>query len=343
MAHEIDQSTGRDAIAFTGERDDIWHRLGNQMQAGQSTAEWRTQAGLNWECIKVPAFADMRSPELAHLNLRGKVVENASFLVRTDTGGLLGTGTVSDGYHPHQPADVLAWFERYTGVDERFHLSVAGALRGGSIIWATAEYNGAATVAGDAHRQYLLMTTSYDTTMATINRATTVRVVCKNTLNASHFDSKCEVRTRHNTPFDPAKVAKELAAVAGGFNKFKQMGDAMAQCEMTRDDVKNYFKQLLGIPVDAAQKDISTRKIGQYEDLWRAFTRTQAERNSTRSDVWTAVQAVTRYVDHDRTIRDTQGNALEARAMSSQFGSGAAMKAEAVNLIMPRIKALVAA
>ena len=54
---------------------------------------------------------------------------------------------------------------------------------------------------------------------------------------------------------------------------------------------------------------------------------------------WNALQAVTRYVDHERSVRgDDSVSDAEKRFVSSQFGSGENMKAQAMALLMPRIK-----
>ena len=50
--------------------------------------------------------------------------------------------------------------------------------------------------------------------------------------------------------------------------------------------------------------------------------------------MWAALNAITRYVDHDRT----NGNKPEAVMATSQFGAGAAMKAQAVELLLPLVK-----
>jgi phage/plasmid-like protein (TIGR03299 family) len=178
MAHNIDTSNGRNNIAFLGSREDIWHRLGQEMRAGMSIDEWCVKAGLNWTAQNVPAFADTdRGPVKA---------EGWRFIVRSDTNNVL--GCVSDRYKVVQPRDVLDWFEEYISADSRFALDVAGSLKHGQIIWATATYREPIEVAGNQHVPRLLMTTSFDTSMPTINRATMTRVVCNNTLDcATHL------------------------------------------------------------------------------------------------------------------------------------------------------------
>lgn len=341
MAHNIDSSNGRDNIAYLGSRNDVWHRLGQEMKPGQSIEEWAKQAGLDWSAIKVPAIIALEGAQFEHIAPEKRFLPSPDkkFIVRSDTGAAL--GLASDQYQPHQPAEVLDWFQRYISVDDRFKLDVAGSLKGGAIIWATALFNGGFDVGGDKHTARVLMTTTFDATGATINKATTTRVVCNNTLDAALADKRAVVRTTHRSKFDAARVGKELAQLAQGFASYKAVGDALAQNEMSKEDVSAFFKNILDIPFDAKKDDISTRKLNQFDALNQAYRTTAAE-GSTGS-AWAALQAITRYVDHDRSARGD--NEAQARFASAQFGSGANLKAKAMELLTPRVadKVLIAA
>lgn len=336
MAHDLDFSNSRANIAFLGSRADIWHRFGQEMKPGQSIAEWAKQAGLEWSAILAPVFANLDAPEFAHLDPAKRIVavNNKRAIVRNDTGAVL--GFASDGYQPHQPAEVLDWFERYISVDDRFELDVAGALKGGAVIWATAKFNGGVEIAGDKHMARVLMSTTFDATRATVNKMTTTRVVCNNTLATALADGKSEIRTTHRSKFDAAAVGRELAALAQGVANYKQIGDALAQNEMSREEVSQFFKTILDIPFEASKDDTSTRKLNQFAALNAAYKTTVAERNGQGGDAWTALQAITRYVDHDRSARGENEN--EARFASAQFGTGNVVKAQAMQLLLPRIK-----
>jgi len=335
MAHNIDMTNGRANIAFLGSRMDVWHRLGQEMQPGMTTADWSRAAGLDWTAVKVPALAALEGAQFDHIDAghRFRPVEQRNFLVRSDNGQPL--GYVSDRYQPVQPAEVLEWFDRYISVDDRFALDVAGSLRNGEIIWATATYRDPLDVAGDKHVARILMTTTYDGTGSTINQGTMTRVVCNNTLNVALAEKNAVVRTRHSTKFDAGRVGRELAQIANGFAAYKAMGDAMAQVEMSREQVSDFFKQVLDIPFDAREADISTRKANQFKAVVSAY-RTSVQEGAPANSAWAALNAITRYVDHDRT-----GGTDEAKFSSSQFGSGAQMKALAVDLLMPRVRDLV--
>ena len=203
------------------------------------------------------------------------------------------------------------------------------------MIWATATFNGDIDVAGDKHKARLLMSTSFDASAATTNRMTTTRVVCNNTLDVATADHRACIRTTHRSKFDAAKVGRELAALAQGVVTYKAIGDALAQNEMSKEEVSNFFKACLDIPFEAKRDDISTRKSNQFAELTAAYRTTAAERNGKSGDAWTALQALTRYVDHDRAVR---GGDSEGKFASSQFGSGADLKGKAMDLLLPRIK-----
>lgn len=335
MAHNIDMTNGRANIAFLGSRNDIWHRMGQEMLPGQSMQDWAQQAGLDWTAIKVPAIAALSGPLFDHLDpaTRMREVGGQAFVVRSDNGRPL--GYVSQQYQPVQPIEVLEWFQQYIGVDDRFHLDVAGSLKAGEIIWATATFRDSLSIVGEEHKARLLMTTTFDGSGATINKATMTRVVCNNTLDAALADKKAIIRTRHNTKFDAARVGAELAAIASGFEHYKAMAEGMVQIQQSAQDVSNFFKAMLDIPFDAKADDVSGRKMSQFKALGLAYKETVAE-GTQPGTAWTALNTITRWVDHDRASRGGENGKEEARMLSANFGgTGSQLKAKAVALLAP--------
>jgi phage/plasmid-like protein (TIGR03299 family) len=336
MAHNIDMTNNRANIAFLGSRQDVWHRLGQEMTPGMDIDAWALAAGLNWQAIKVPAIAALKGAEFDHIDpgQRFRVVEDRFHICRSDNGHPL--GYVSGRYQPVQPRDVLDWFDRYIAVDDRFQLDVAGSLKSGEIIWATATFRDPLEVAGDRHVARVLMTTTFDGSGSTINQGTMTRTVCNNTLNVSLSDKRAVVRTTHSSKFNKEKVGRELASIAQGFACYKAVGDALAQNHMAKDEVSDFFKTCLDIPLDATSDAVSTRKLNQFKELSNALRVTANE--GAQGNAWAALQAITRYVDHDRSTSQSNGSSEEAaRFNSAQFGSGANMKAKAMALLMPRI------
>jgi phage/plasmid-like protein (TIGR03299 family) len=316
--------------------------MGQEMVAGQGIDAWAKAAGLGWSAVKVPAVVALEGNAWDHIDAGKRFLPapDRSFIVRSDNAGLLGyvSGeTENQGYQTVQPRDVLEWFERWISVDDRFKLDVAGSLDGGKRIWATAKYADDLDVAGEKHAARVLMSTTFDGSGATINQCTMTRVVCQNTLRMAHADQKAAIKTRHSTRFDAAKVGRELAQLAQGFANYKAIGDAMAQTEMSKQQVSEFFKSILDIPFDAKQSDISTRKANQFSDLSRNY-RTSVQEGAEKDSVWAALQAITRYADHDRSVVKGSQTESVARFSSAQFGTGDQIKGKAMGLLMPMIK-----
>ncbi len=126
MAHEIDDSTGRPAIAYVGETP--WHELGEKLPEGQSIETWLKAARLQWELKRLPV------QYLVDGRLR--TMDDRFVLVRSDTQAAL--SVVSAEYQIVQPKEVL---EFYRGLVESFGytLETAGALDGGRKVWALAK------------------------------------------------------------------------------------------------------------------------------------------------------------------------------------------------------------
>jgi phage/plasmid-like protein (TIGR03299 family) len=323
MSHAIENVNGRWSFAFTGERSEIWHSLGQQVERGSPIEVWAQAAGMVHTVKKVDALARFPNGDTVNTYLK--------FLARTDTNAILGHAT--DGYQIVQPFEVLEWFDHYIMHDNRFQLSAAGVLDFGKRLWATAEFDGDYTIAGDKHRRYLLMNTTYDSTGATVNQATVTRTVCANTMRVAMSDKRAQIKTRHSTTFNGRSVALELAAIAQSFDDYKVMGEALAKAVMTIDQVQSFFAKLTGAATD---DKVSTRKKNIIGELDHALMTTQRERNSFDCNGWTALQAVTRYVDHDRTVRnagDGKDNEIAGRFESANWGSGDSLKSKAFDML----------
>jgi phage/plasmid-like protein (TIGR03299 family) len=323
MAHNLDMTNGRANIAFLGSRNDVWHRLGQEMAEGMTVDQWAEAAGLTWHAVKRPLYVEWNGEKVMVPNVKG--------IQRDDNGLVLGTAT--DQYQPHQPREVLDWAQRYVDMDSRFKIDVAGSLKDGRIIWVTATFDaGNLKIGGSQHIIRLLMSTTFDASGSTINKLTDTRVVCNNTLDvALAGDKRAVVKSRHNSKFNADRVSRELEGMAQSVDRYKAFGDQMAETRMAKETVSKYFKRLLDIPFDAKADDVSTRKMNQFADLNRAYRATVAEGTQPET-AWSALNAVTRYVDHDRS---TRGGASpeESRFTSAQFGAGASMKAQAVELL----------
>lgn len=336
MSARIDMSNNRANIAYVAaSKGAIWHGLGHEIADNESMEDAIIAGGLNFTVVKVPLWANIAEFGLKGADgqlLRGMKLDGKAALARHDTGAVLGIAHDGGRYNLVQPRQGMEFLYEYVGVDERWKIDTLGSLDGGGKIWALASFQDEMTVGGDRHKPRLLLTTSFDGTMSTIAKATMVCVVCANTLAAAvaKGGEKSEVRIRHSTRFDAQRAARDLSKIIQGYAAYKAMGDAMEKTLMAKDEISNYFKAILDIPFTSEKKDISTRKLNQFDSLRDAYSTTVLEGRKPGTQ-WSALNAVTRYVDHSKS---TRGGGNEARVLSAEFGSGAAMKARAVQLLI---------
>lgn len=339
MGHEIDFTTGRAAFSRVEGSRDAWHGLGQVTRKGAPIEEWARDAGLDYTVARVPSYFRVAEPTGAMAGTYNyEEVPNTYHLIRDDVMKPIGQ-PVSEQYHPVQPLDVLQFISEFFTVDERFTMETAGALKGGAVIWATARFNAANyQIGGAAHEMFALFFTSFDKSRRSSLRATSTCVVCNNTLQMSDADQASTLSFTHRTKFAGAvrdRAANDFAALVSKFDKFKEMGDAFAQQQMSREQISTFFKTLLDIPLAAKREEISARKSNQFDALTAAMAQAnRAEAQGAPMSKFAALQAVTRYVDHDRSTRDNGDGANLSRIYSAQFGSGADMKARAVDLLL---------
>ena len=333
MAHMIDMTTGQAAMAYVGETP--WHGLGQALTPGASIDEWTRQAGLNYSVLESPVlYSSLASTELQSW-------PNRKVLHRSDTGAPL--AVVSDGYQTVQPAEIMDFFRKLADVGG-FEMETAGALSDGRRVWALARVGEAAPVVdGDLVKPYLLLGTSYDGTMATVAKFTAIRVVCNNTITAavggysngapikgeSETDKgylKSAVRVLHSEKFNPESVRLQLGIVANAWESFLVNSRQLATVSMNGEQADDFVAELLK-PWHKSAIDITeARAFKRIRELFdgRAIGAGIPGVAGTR---WAMLNAVTELVDHER------GRSANTRMESAWFGTGAALKARAVELL----------
>ena len=333
MAHMIDQSTGRSAIAYIGATP--WHGLGQALTPGASIETWTAEAGLGYTVLESPVLYN--SPAATEL----QSWPNRKVLHRSDTGAPL--AVVSDGYRVVQPGEVMDFFRELVKIGG-FQLETAGALSDGKRVWALASVGEAAPVVSrDIVRPYLLLATSYDGTMATVAKFTAIRVVCNNTITAAvgGYSNgapikgeeetnlgylKSAVRVLHSENFKADAVRMELGIAANAWEKFLINSRQLAGQGMDQAEADQFLVALLK-PWNRAARDIKeSRAFGRVMQLFNGGA-IGADLPGVAGTRWAMLNAVTELVDHER------GRSNNTRIESAWFGSGAALKSRAVELL----------
>lgn len=329
MAHLIENNatTGKAEIAFVGQVP--WHGLGQSLSPNAPIEVWKQEAGLAWQAEVARVMFAPQDGQAAHPVAGRKVV------YRNDTFAPL--GVVTDRYRIHQPGEILDFFNTLVQ-SAGFNLEVAGAISGGKRIWALANVNREACVLGDdAVRGYLLLSTSFDGSTATIGQFTSVRVVCNNTLSlADRETAPSRVSITHGARFDASLMRDKLGLVVGGFDgmmdNYRKLARQSVNTAFVKGFLTNLFpptKQLVKIPGVEVKQEVWADSRA-YKKVLELF-----DGQGMGSDLpgvsgtrWGLLNAVTQFIDHER------GHNADTRMTNAWFGDGNRLKTQAeLNLL----------
>ena len=321
MAHliETNRITGKNEIAFVGETP--WHGLGQELTKDAHIDVWRKEAGLDWLAKTAPVVFQPH-PEHAYEQVNNKVV-----IFRSDTNAPL--GVVTDRYKIHQPSEVLDFFNTLVK-SAGFSLEVAGAIKGGKRIWALANVNRESVVLhDDAVRGYLLLSTSFDGTTATVGQFTSIRVVCNNTLSAADTESApSRVILTHGSDFDASLMRERLGVVVSGFEGMMDKYRKLARSGVSEDYVKTFTNKLF--PAVYNQQTNTFKESRGFKRVLELFDGAgiNASHHGVYGTKWGLLNAVSQYIDHER------GHNVDTRMNNAWFGQGNRIKAVAEELLL---------
>jgi phage/plasmid-like protein (TIGR03299 family) len=319
MAHliETNELTQKHEIAFAGMTP--WHGLGQELTRNAPIEVWRKEAGLDWQA----------KLSTVQYNAEGNVqlMPNQQVIYRSDT--LKPLGVVTKRYQVHQPSDILDFFNTLVQ-SAGFSLEVAGAIKGGKRIWALANVNKESVVLqDDAVRGYLLLSTSFDGTTATVGQFTSIRVVCNNTLSAADSEiAPSRVNLTHGARFDASLMRDKLGVVVSGFDGMMDKYRKLARANVDQKYSKEFANELFPAVFN---EQLSTYKPSRgFKRVLELFDGAGlgANNSGVYGTKWGLLNAVTQYIDHER------GHNVDTRMNNAWFGQGNRIKAHAEELLL---------
>ena len=331
MAHMIDQSTGRDAIAFVGQTP--WHGLGKQLTAGADIETWRREAGLDYKVERTPVkFAIAGSDAINDFPDR-------DVLYRDDTRSPI--SVVSKWYNVVQPGEILGFFEQLTE-HNGFTLETAGALDGGRRVWALARVNdGAPILDADVIRPYVLL--GHELRLEPVDDG---EVHVRPRRLPQHADHEHGLRRRGAVgerlrrllhPHPALGQVRRQRCTARSRHRVRRVGalprhhpQARAHRRSTTTFAREFLKQLLPAPTTAIAGKIArpVEETKAFKSIIGLFEGCAigSDLPEAKGTAYGLLNAVTEYVDHQR------GGDL-TRLSSAWFGSGEGLKNEAFALL----------
>ena len=327
MAHQIEtnQITGKSEIAYVGKTP--WHGLGQKLTEDAPIEVWRKEAGLDWQA-KVSRV--LYQPENEYI---AQPVAGRNVVYRSDTFAPL--GIVTDRYRVHQPDQILSFFDKLAK-NAGFSLEVAGAINSGKRIWALAKTNQEACVMGDDWvKGYVLLSTSFDGSTATVGQFTSIRVVCNNTLSAADNEyAPSRVSITHGAHFDEQLMADKLGVMTENFEEMMARYQYLAHKSVTSEYVKSFLNEMFP-PTMQQVRENNVKKLVLADSRSHKKVLELFDGLGMGSDFkgvsgtrWGLLNAVTQYVDHER------GYNADNRLSNAWFGYGNRLKTEAEELLV---------
>lgn len=312
MAHELEvMADGTYSMARAANSDESWHGLENVIPENADFDTWFDRSGMNFNILRAPV--EYTTPfDSTH------VMESKHVLYRSDN--LKPLSVVSDNYNIVQPRQVLEFFRNLCS-ENGLTMDTAGVIRGGVKFWAMARTGEQLTVGNnDIVKQYVLLATSADYSMATTAKHTNMRVVCSNTFHASINNGEAAVKVRHSRAFDEQAVKLDLGLMDTEFRSMGYLANEMAKVSLSRLDAARWFAELL------EERTMTEEEFSDYVNDSRIFKQfwNGYRRGPGASDtLWGAFNGVTYVIDH------VKGRSSDTRINSAWFGAGASLKERA--------------
>lgn len=335
-----------------------WHGFESVMNAEEA----RTYANV----AKAAELEDVRAVNLVGLEIKPGATEDdppEQVLIETDLIGiydskdrLLGSHG-RDSYHIHQPSEVLKPAFEIIEADGRFRFDFAARLRGGKVWVCNFVLEEEELIVSEKHDFYMGISSSFDGSRVTTWDGSEIRKVCMNTVRLSDsMASTVKTRFKHRRELPSADtMRRQFAHVLEQREAYKGFAEMLASYKMGKDQAKDMLTKLLFVPelkvvtlesgkTDKVWTEPATRTSNRIDALIKSYETTLEELGGESSG-WAVWNAITRFSDHEGTVRQTDerkdsGVSLEqARFESNLYGNSAAFKEAAI----PVLKELIAA
>jgi phage/plasmid-like protein (TIGR03299 family) len=303
MAHEIDQTGDKPAIAFVGARP--WHGMGQLMTPYSDAETWKREAGMEWEALASPSIFEYDS-ELPEYPIAQARFPGKKTLFRSDNKFPL--SIVGSKYKVVQPGMMIDFFSNLIE-HHGFSMETAGCLFGGTMFWALAKTAGTEDVGdGDMVAPYALIVSSVDGLMATCVHLTSIRVVCWNTLRMSigATGKKAIVRVPHNKIFNSKDAQLKAGLVEDVWGKFITDARTLAGIKLDREtaldilvsQIKKEWKTEDGQKMTKEEVEESSSSIRRIMSLYESES-IGNNLTSSKGTAWGLVNAYSQYSDHE--------------------------------------------
>lgn len=341
MTQECHQITDQDAVAYNAQR--AWHGLGTVLPEGELT--------LDTIQVHAPRFLfDIESRPLfvgertSGLNEEGEFAEwdqptsiqapEHAAQVAADDGSVL--SVTSGKYYAFSNKEMFDVVKQVSAFGEGTKLESVMTLKGRRIAVILAEAGAFMLPGEDEVKKYMAFTTSHDGTLAFHAIPTSVRVVCRNTLNIAVNDRESGISIRHTASMQE-KILQGIRAMQQGqqrFDVFEEQTKALAAKPLSTSEVESLFATVYQkvngeIPFNPQTRGDKMRHTRAVDTLarWTQLLDDPKQRMAGGVTAWSALNAITEQIDHEGRVRRSRGESKdEAASYSKLLGAGSKAK-----------------
>lgn len=299
---------------YVGE-EKAWHAKGVTLGRQFTAAEAIEYANLNYEVQKIPLYTD-----------DGQKIERCA-TIRTDLDAhnpdrIL--GVVGLAYQIVQNRDAFAFFDEIVQQDLAIYTSV-GVLGHGEKIFLVAKLPLDYWVEKDKFETFVTLVSGHDGMNALRVFATSVRVVCMNTLNMALKQTKLSVSLRHtrNVHDRLLEAPAILGLVDSKFRETQNLFQALASRPITVPLFNQYVEELF------PSENPNTRTLAHRESITLLLDDPLNTTDGIKHTYYAAFQSLVQYVDYNKPLR-----ANKDRFEDKMFSGGASLKRRALSLAL---------
>lgn len=323
MAHNI---TSSDRIVLAGKP--AWHGLGTVLPEAPTPTEALRLGGFDWTVDQWPMVAVGDGGR--------RVASDTLANVRLVDGEPVILGEVGPGYRIVQNSELASIAEALASEGDTVRVESAGTLEQGRRVWFLLRGQ-SFSVRKDELVPYYLLANAHDGTMALRAIPTSVRVVCRNTWNASGVARSAAGYSFRHTSGIGVRVDEIRAALnlyGQSVEAMRAAAEALAAKPVGRDSLAEFWLEVYSkhwgaIPSNPTSDEDRRARDRAGEAFASIAQRFDRESAASGANAWTAANAYTGWLQHDRPRRAADAT---ARAHARLIGADAERTAEAFTL-----------
>jgi phage/plasmid-like protein (TIGR03299 family) len=303
-------------------REPSWH--GKETLLAEAPKTWdeaRGHAGLDWEAVVQPMYVR----RALGMNPDGTVayeyeeVPNFQTIQRvggsddTKNGMVLAAG--QDSYEVISNTEMGEILHALTDKSELTY-ETGGSVREGRSVWALVRLGEDETIGNDSSptRPYLGIVNHFDKTGACRAYATSIRIVCWNTMSAAdaQADQDGTVAVFRHTSNWRDKLEQAREAVFGARNaweEWKELACHLQGINVTDEMAEDFVKEFHPFPGRTENRELVTARVARNIDAARDGLRLAYQSRTcdgVRGTAYGLVQAAAEYLDHIRPHKSQQ-------------------------------------